>query len=144
MPKTEINQITTFPAIGTIEDPAFVWLNRNVYLAYQIAPIDGEGCALLHFFDVIEASIIPLNTEGLHKNTSGPYVSEFPIKPWEFNEIKYDRKSAYWKTLSPKRWQISFEDCTIDVIFQKVELKAIDQNIQYPDEMLRSHIEALG
>lgn len=144
MSKTEVNQTTGLPAIGTVGDPSFIWIDRTAYLAYQIAPADGGGCALLRFLDVIEASIIPLNTEGLSKNTSGPYVPEFPIAPWEINEIRNDEKTIYWKALNARRWQVSFENWTIDLIFEQFELMKIDRNARFPDELMHASLEKLG
>ncbi|WP_373236176.1 hypothetical protein [Cohaesibacter celericrescens] len=143
MSQIEVNQTNGLPAIGTVEDPSFIWKDRTAYLAYQIAPVDGSGCALLRFRNVIEASIIPLNTEGLFKNTSGPYVPEFPIKPWEVNEIRNDSKTVYWKALNARRWQISFEDWTVDIISEQLELLTIDKNTQFPEEILHANIEKL-
>ena len=69
-----ITYIENFPSIGTIEDPAYAWINGKLLLSYQIAPVDGGGCALLLFKDVSDASIFPLNVEGISENKSGPYV----------------------------------------------------------------------
>jgi hypothetical protein len=142
MTKVEVIQVHGFPVIGTVEDPAFAWIDRTAYVAYQIAPIDGDGCALLQFSGVIEANILPLNTEGLFKNTTGPYAPEFGIKPWEINEIKNDSKSGHWKTLNARRWQMSFEDWTLDIIFEEVTLHSVNKHISSPDDMLRNQVSA--
>lgn len=137
-----ITYIENFPNIGTIEDPAYAWINRKLLLSYQIAPVDGGGCALLLFKNVSDASIFPLNVEGFGKNQSGPYVPEFPIKPWAINEIQGDSKTQYWKNLKRRRWLISFMDCTMDVVFKDVELKEVCTDINLPAQLIlnRTHL----
>jgi hypothetical protein len=142
-PITTITQIDNFPTIGTVEDPAYAWVGRNLLLAYQIAPVDGGGCALVLFTDASDVSIFPLNVEGFGKNKSGPYVREFAIQPWQINEISGDPKTQYWKVLKLRRWMISFEDFTMDIVFEDVELKEVSADIQMPDQMLLERIDYL-
>lgn len=139
-----ITQVNNFPKIGTVHDPAFAWIGGNLVLAYQIAPVDGNGCALIFFKDASDVSVIPLNEEGLYKNQSGPYVPEFCIEPWQISEITGDPKTEYWKALKSRRWLISFNDHTMDIVFEDVELKKISAEIQMPDQMLLKHIEHLN
>ena len=137
----DITYIENFPKIGTIEDPAYAWINRKLLLSYQIAPVDGGGCALLLFNYVSDASIFPLNVEGFGEK-SGPYVPEFPIEPWAINEIQGDSKTQYWKVLKTRRWVISFRDCTMDILFEDVELKEVCSDINLPTQLLlgRTHL----
>ena len=137
-----ITNIENFPSIGTIEDPAYAWINRKLLLSYQIAPVDGGGCALLLFKDVSDASIFPLNVEGISKNKPGPYVPEFPIQPWAIIEIHGDSKTQYWKVLKKRRWVISFMDWTMDILFEDVELKEVCTDIKFPNQLLldRTHL----
>ena len=138
-----ITKVDNFPAIGTVEDPAYAWVGRNLLLAYQVAPVDDGGCALIFFKDASDVSIFPLNEEGLYKNKSGPYVPEFNIEPWQINEISGDSKTEYWKVLKSRRWLISFNDYTMDIVFEEVELKETSTDIQMPDQMLLKHIDYL-
>lgn len=137
----DITYIENFPNIGTIEDPAYAWINRKLLLGYQIAPVDGGGCALLLFNKVSDASIFPLNVEGFGKK-SGLYVPEFPIEPWTINEIQGDSKTQYWKVLKKRRWVISFMDYTMDILFEDVELKEVSTDIKSPAQLLldRTHL----
>lgn len=142
-PKALIAQVDNFPAIGTVEDPAYAWMGRNLLIAYEIAPVNGNGCALIFFKDASDVSIFPLNTEGLYKNKLRPYVPKFNIKPLQINEISGDPKTEYWKFLKPRRWIISFNDYTMDIVFEDVELKEASSDIHMPDQMLLKHIDYL-
>ena len=137
-----ITKVDNFPAIGTIEDPAYAWVGRNLLLAYQIAPVDGGGCALFLFSDASDVSIFPLNVEGFAKNKSGPYVPEIFIEPWQISEINGDPKTQHWKVLKSRRWMMSFMDWTMDIVFGDVELKEICADIEMPEQLLleRAHL----
>jgi len=141
--KVTVTRIDDFPTIGTIEDAAYAWVGRNLLLAYQIAPVDGGGCALVFFADAIDVSIFPLNVEGFSKNKSGPYAPDFFIDPWQINEISGDDKTQYWKVLKHRRWIISFMDWTMDIVFADVELKEICNNTEMPDQLLIERIHLL-
>lgn len=138
-----ITQVDSFPTIGTIENPAYAWVEGKLLLAYQIAPVDGDGCALILFTNASDVSIFPLNVEGFAKNRSGPYVPEFAIRPWRINEISGDPKTNHWKVLKSRRWMISFEDFTMDIVFRDVELREICNDIEMPDQLLLDRIHQL-
>lgn len=142
-PTATITKVDNFPAIGTVEDPAYAWVGRNLLLAYQIAPVEGGGCALVLFDDASDVSIFPLNVEGLAKNKSGPYVPEFFIEPWQISEISGDPKTQHWKVLKARRWMISFMDWTMDIVFGDVALKEICADIEMPEQFLLERIHLL-
>lgn len=140
---TTITKVDNYPAIGTVEDPAYAWVGRNLLLAYQVAPVDDSGCALIFFKDASDVSIFPLNEEGLYKNKSGPYIPEFNIEAWQINEISGDPKTEYWKVLKSRRWLISFNDYTMDIVFEDVELKEVCADIEMPKQFLLERIHLL-
>lgn len=103
-----------FPAIGTSENPATFYDGSNVFLCYRIAPIGGDGNAVIKFKDVIDFRISPMNVDALPK-------CRYPLKYWEFNEILDAEETQYWKSLKPRFWMISFRDVTVEILFEDVE-----------------------
>jgi len=43
-----ITHIENFPSIGTIEGPAYAWINRKLLLSYQIAPVQPWAIIEIH------------------------------------------------------------------------------------------------
>ncbi|WP_174821685.1 hypothetical protein [Ruegeria lacuscaerulensis] len=124
-----ISPAVSFPEIGTVKSPAVFYDGRTVFLSYEIAPVSGGGVAILKFDDVIEFRIDPMNVEGLR-------AAEFPVKPWDFQEVTGSEKTERWKALKPRFWTISFNDETIEVVFKQVELIDRTHEATAPDAAL--------
>ncbi len=70
---------------------------------------------VLKFRDVIDFRITPLNVEGLKQ-------CRYPIQPWAFNEILDSEEAHQWNALSPRLWLITFNDLTIEILFETVSI----------------------
>lgn len=116
MTMTGIQPLEQFPQIGTIENCAMCYDGGNVLLCYDIAPVSSGGIAILEFKRVISFCLDPMNVEGLGK-------AVHPVSPWSFTEVLGSEKVARWKSLKPRFWTISFNDETVEILFQSVELR---------------------
>lgn len=103
-----------FPSIGTTENPAFFFDGYDLLLCYDIAPIDDGGIAVLQFDRVILFEKNSNNIEGLG-------ASSYPIRPWEFTEVYGSERTERWSPLSARFWTISFNDVSVEVVFETVD-----------------------
>ncbi|APG88936.1 hypothetical protein SAMCCGM7_pC1757 (plasmid) [Sinorhizobium americanum CCGM7] len=70
---------------------------------------------VLKFGNVIDFRISPMNVEGLQE-------CRYPLHAWHFNEVAGSEETAEWRSLNARLWLISFNDVTIEVLFQTVSL----------------------
>lgn len=126
-----------FPSIGTVEDPAlFRDCERNLFLCYQIAPIDGDGSVVLVFSDVVYFEENPNNVhEGLCR-------SPYPVRPWDFTEIYGSDRTDRWSSeFSPRRfWTISFNDWMVEIVFASVQKVHETRQLIAPDAALIAYL----
>lgn len=120
------------PQIGTVQNPAFFSDGDTAFLAYEIAPIDGGGHAVLQFTDVIKLVQNPQTVEGTRNSQA------YPITPWGFTEVFDSEETEPWKSLSPRFWTISFNDLTIAITFRMVALVGVDTKAKTPSAALHS------
>ncbi len=123
-----------FPKIGTVANPAIFYDGSDLWLSYEIAPVSGGGVALLRFLDVADFQVSPLNTEGLHQ---GPY----PARPWAFTEVIGAENTPHFMPFTCRFWTISFNDATVLVAFESVELRARTGEKISPARFLRGHLQ---
>lgn len=109
-----------FPALGTVANPAVLYDGLSAFVCYEAAPSAGGGNVVLKFGDVIDFRITPMNVDGLPE-------CRYPIRPWAFNEVVDGDEAAKWKVLNPRFWLISFNDVTIEVLFETVSLELHDE-----------------
>ena len=103
-----------FPSIGTVQNPALFSDEDDLLLSYEIAPVAGGGIAILRFSSVIHFEQNPTNSKGLAD-------AKYPTRPWEFSEISGADRTEKWESLQPRFWTVSFNDVTVEVVFEKVE-----------------------
>ncbi len=126
-----------FPQIGTVESPAFACYSKTLRLAYEIAPVEDGGQALLEFGGVIKFVQSPQSVEG----TKNP-ADRYPISFWGFTEITGSHETAPWSVLSPRFWTISFTDETLAITFKTVRFLGKDMDAKSPDEALRRYLRS--
>jgi hypothetical protein len=105
----------SFPELGTVANPAVLFDGNDVFICYETSARAGGGNVVLKFRDVIDFGITPLNVERLKQ-------CRYPIQPWAFNEILDSEEASQWKALSPRLWLISFNDLTIEILFDTVSI----------------------
>lgn len=108
-----------FPELGTVDNPAVHFDGNDAFVCYEASARAGGGNVVLRFRNVIDFHITPLNVEGLKG-------CRYPIQPWAFNEILDSEEASQWKALSPRFWLISFNDLTIEILFNTVSLLSRD------------------
>ncbi|GKX33100.1 MAG: hypothetical protein MnENMB40S_07180 [Rhizobiaceae bacterium MnEN-MB40S] len=123
-----------FPELGTVANPAIHYDGNDAFLCYEASAQAGRGNVVLKFGDVIDFHLTPLNIHGLHK-------CRYPIEAWSFNEILGSREADPWKVLGARFWLISFNDVTIEILFQTVSIMKHDTEGPSPGATL---IDALS
>jgi hypothetical protein len=108
-----------FPELGTVANPAVLYDGSDAFVCYEASYRAGGGNVVLKFGDIIDFHITPMNVEGLKE-------CRYPVSPWAFNEIIGGEETAKWEVLSPRLWLISFNDVTIEVLFETVSLVCRD------------------
>ncbi|WDZ78693.1 hypothetical protein PWG15_09455 [Ensifer adhaerens] len=106
----------------------------EIALSFAMKPRSGGGNVVLRFDDVINLQVTPMNVDGLPG-------CRYPIQPWEFNEVAGGDEAAKWTGLNPRFWLISFNDITIEVLFETVSLVIHDRR---GGPLRRSLVGALG
>lgn len=104
-----------FPELGTVANPSVLYDGKDAFVCYEASPQSGGGNAVLKFRDVIDFRVTPMNVEGLRG-------CRYPVHPWAFNEVIGGEETVEWKVLNPRLWLISFNDVTIEVLFETVFL----------------------
>jgi hypothetical protein len=125
------------PRIGTVDAPALFFDGRNLLLAYTIAPISGNGVAILKFWDIIHFECNPVNTRGLATH-------RYPASPWAFTEVVGSALTEEWQVLHPRFWTISFNDVTVEVLFSEMDIVDRNADGRHPPKALLSYISELG
>ncbi|MBD8686406.1 hypothetical protein IFT56_18835 [Rhizobium sp. CFBP 13717] len=108
-----------FPELGTVANPAVIYDGNDAFVCYEASNRAGGGNVVIKFGDVIDFRITPVNVEGLKD-------CRYPVDPWTFNEITQGAETRDWKALKPRFWLISFNDITIEVLFETVSLVSRD------------------
>jgi hypothetical protein len=108
-----------FPEPGTVANPAALYDGDNVFVCYEASARDGGGNVVLRFGDVIDFRVTPVNVDGLGD-------CRYPIKPWAFNEILGGAETSRWTALAPRFWMMSFNDVTIEILFDTVAIASRD------------------
>ena len=127
---TGSDPVEDFPVIGTVENPAVFYDGRNLFLCYQIAPISGGGNAVLKFQSVLEFHLKPLGADGVRN-------AEFPVRPWAITEIVGSDKTARKDGRpNPRFWTVSFNEETVEVVFETVELAFQSPAVALPQSTL--------
>jgi len=122
-----------FPLIGTVANPAILYDEENLLLCYKIAPISGGGVAILEFRDVFDFRINPLNVEGLGN-------SKYPVNAWSFTEVTGADKNDKWSVLKPRFWTVSFNDLTIEILFDSVKMQMETRDDTSPAVALKQFV----
>ena len=104
-----------FPEIGTAENPAVLYDGNDAFLCYEASVRSGGGNVVLKFGNVIDFRVSPMNVEGLQE-------CRYPIHAWHFNEVAGSEETAKWTPLSARLWLMSFNDVTIEALFETVSL----------------------
>ena len=110
-----LEPLETFPEIGTVANPAVLYDGNDVLLCYDASIRSGGGNVVLKFGNVIDFRISPMNVEGLQE-------CRYPVYPYQFNEVTGGEETGKWCPLNPRLWLISFNDVTIEVLFETVSL----------------------
>lgn len=124
-----------YPLIGTVQNPVFFFDGCDLLLSYDVAPAAGGGVAILKFSDVIYFEKNAINVEGLR---DAPY----PIKAWDFTEVRGSERLTKWKALDPRFWTISFNDMSVEIVFQQVQLVQETRQVAQPSETLLGFLTA--
>lgn len=119
-----------FPAIGTVENPALFYNGSDLLLCYEVAPVEGGGIAVLQFAGVIDLRLNSMNVDGLGS-------SKYPVQAWSFTEVSGSDKQSRWKAFDPRFWTISFNDQTVEVLFETVDLLLDARDAASPETALR-------
>lgn len=127
-----------FPQIGTVEKPAYVCNGNTLLLAYEIAPVEDGGHAVLEFGGVIKFVQSPQTVEGARNP-----ADRYPISCWGFTEITGGTETELWGALSPRFWTISFTDVTLAITFKTVRFIDRDMDADTPADALRRYEETL-
>lgn len=125
------------PRIGTVRDPSLFFDEDELLLAYEIAPISGGGCAVVWFSGIIHFECNPLNVHGV-----GMGQETYPTEAWCFTEVLGSDRTEVWAALKPRFWTISFNDRTVEVLFERVELVQVNLSVSTPHEALLSYISS--
>ena len=128
------------PQISTVEGPAtFISCGGDVFLSYEVAPVEGAGVVILSFSDVVHFEKNPNNIhEGLRN-------SKYPVSPWGFTEILGSDRNERWShQFNPRRfWTISFNDWTVEIVFSKIEKVFETRESILPDVALLEYLSKL-
>ena len=108
-----------FPELGTVANPAVIYDGNDAFVCYEASNRAGGGNVVIKFGDVIDFRITPVNAEGLKD-------CRYPVNPWTFNEVLEAAETRDWTALNPRFWLISFNDVTIEVLFETVSLVSRD------------------
>lgn len=127
----------SFPAIGTMDDPAFFSDGRDLLMGYKVAPVAGGGTCILRFSDVIDFRQLPDTVEGRRFST-------YQYRPWQFTEVLGSERTGAFRALSPRLWTISFEDMTVEIVFRMVDMVERHSGETSPCEALTAFIAADG
>lgn len=114
-----------FPELGTVANPAVIYDGNDAFVCYETSVRAGGGNVVIKFGEVIEFRITPMNVEGLKD-------CRYPINPWTFNEVLEGAETTGWTALNPRFWLISFNDVTIEVLFETVSLISRDTKAGSP------------
>jgi len=109
----------SFPEPGSVANPAALYDGHDVAVCYEASARDGGGNVVLRFGDVIDFRVTPVNVDGLGD-------CRYPIKPWAFNEILGGAETSRWTALAPRFWMMSFNDVTIEILFDTVAIASRD------------------
>lgn len=104
-----------FPRIGTVQNPALFFDGEDLFLSYEIAPMEGGGIAVVQFVDVYFFEMNPNNTRSLPQ-------ARYPAEAWRFTEVFGSDRTERWGVRKPRFWTISFNDVSVEVVFATVRL----------------------
>ncbi|MHC1548799.1 hypothetical protein [Phyllobacterium sp. K27] len=107
--------IEALPELGTVSNPAVLYDGNDAYVCYETSDRTGGGNVVLKFGGVIDFRMTPMTAEGLRE-------CRYPIKPWAFNEVFGGEETMRWRALDPRFWLISFNEVTIEIIFETVSI----------------------
>lgn len=116
---TVIQPPENLPDIGTVENPVTFYDGEDVFVAYEVSHRRGGGVAVVAFKGIIDFRITPMTSEGLRQ-------CRYPIKAWRFSEIHNAAEINQWKVLKPRYWFVSFNDVTLEILFEDVTLMLHD------------------
>ena len=122
------------PEIGTVLNPAASYDGEDVFLCYRASERAGISNVVLRFHAVIDFQVTPINVEGLNG-------CRYPLQPWAFNEVMGSSEVDRWKALHPRFWLISFNDVTVEILFESVSVVHREPKDRSPNATL---IELLG
>lgn len=126
---TATDQSEKLPALGTVEPPAIFYDGADVLLAYQVAPAEGGGTAVLAFRHVFDLRILPLTVESLGGH-------DVPARPYAITEVSGTPRTEKWRALAPRLWTLSFNDELVDITFRTVAILARDEETAAPSRAL--------
>ena len=124
------------PQIGTVQAPAYFSDGDTLWVAYEVAPVDGGGRALLKFNGVVKFVQNPHTVEGA-RNTQA-----YPITPWGFTEVFESEETTVWHSMTLRFWTLSFNDMTLAVTFHSMRKLAVDTAAKTPTQALHTHLNA--
>ncbi|WP_379063374.1 hypothetical protein ACHMW4_20645 [Mesorhizobium sp. UC22_110] len=104
-----------FPRIGTVLNPAVFFDGEDAFVCYRTSERAEAGNVVLKFGDVIDFRMNPETVEGLK-------TFRYPVAPWAFNEVVGAEETTRWQVLDPRFWVISFNDVTLEIVFETVSL----------------------
>jgi hypothetical protein len=131
-----VTQVSGFPPIDTVANPAIFFDEDDAILAYAVATSGGDGCAIIRFNRVFSLSITPLNIDALHEH-------RYPCTYWEFNSVEGAVEAERWPDLHLQFWVISFRGSTIEVLFKDAELVFVDPKGSGPTSTLKVYLGTL-
>ncbi|NTF32942.1 hypothetical protein G6L88_12860 [Rhizobium skierniewicense] len=108
-----------FPELGTVANPAVIYDGNDAFVCYEASARAGGGNVVIKFGEVIDFRITPMSVERLKD-------CRYPVNPWTINEVLEGAEATDWKALNPRFWLISFNDITIEVLFETVSLVSRD------------------
>lgn len=118
-----------FPEPGTTANPAMFYDGDDTFLCYEASVRARGGNVVLKFAEVIDFRITPTNVEGLKD-------CRYPVQPWAINEVTGVSETEASKLFDARFWIISFNDLTVEVVFESVSLIARDLTDRRPEKTL--------
>src|SRR6185503_18067200 len=127
MPTTASPQSSVWkdaPELAIPDVPALICDSEHLWLAYR----SYRGYAIIHFVDVIDHRLSPINDEGIAKH---PYFSA-GLQFYAFNEIAGSAEALRWSALRARHWVVTFKDNTLDVLATDAKIVARDLQASSP------------
>ena len=116
--ENRVKVIEDLPYIGTVLNPMYFSDGRNVFIAYEVAPLENGGVAVVRFSDVIRFHDLPMNAEQMGRHRYYSNGLEF----YSFNECAFAEELSAWCVLKSRFWVISFNDVTLEIVFGSFEM----------------------